>query len=1463
MKRNRARADRRRRAHKRLMAAEEEVQTKLQQRGGTRKWKHAVKRRYNRDLRRQKQRKRRHQEVNRQIWQRLQALVARAEETATSLLQLAEDKNKTRVHPPGEELIEKAMADQHWVAIGVEDQQIASASAGRKIKDGMLFRVAVSIAGRRCIALIDSGASQSYMAPETVTLCELECEPTLLHLELADGTKIKSTQQTQFTLCTVGEASSQIRFTITKLLSNVDLVLGMDWLARWNPVIDWRRQVIHLYVNRHWTQIHGILLDETQQVGTVKILDAYSLCEEKPMPDWLIVKNPKLWKVEKKSVQWKEKLHHQELSTNVKMSKSERIVSMNVVKKSEVKSVREKKNSGQRTIVSAKRMNKLLKSGADMYLAVILPSSVQKAGMTSKVKQQMMKDKGAIRKAPPIAETRERMCKEAPVSIRSQLQGLLKEYEDLFPDQLPKGRPPKRTVEFEIKTEEGATPPNKPPYRLSPKEYEELQSQIEDLLAQGHIRPSSSPYGAPVLFVPKKDGRWRMCIDYRALNRQTIRDRYPLPRIDDLLDRLGKAKHFTTLDLASGYHQIAVKEEDIPKTAFRTQRGHFEFVVMPFGVTNAPSTFQRMMNSLFKEDLDDFVLVYLDDILVFSATLEEHIRHIRKALEKLRTAKLYARLHKCAFFQRRVEYLGFDVSADGIQPSPEKVKAIVEWPQPQSVRDVRSFLGLASFYRRFIKQFSRKARPLTDLTRDNIIWQWNEREQNAFNELKRSLVVAPVLKIPDFDLPFVVTTDASLVSVGAILEQDFGQGLQPVAYESRKLNPAETRYSAYERELLGIVWAIGKWRHYLEGKHFIVQTDHSSLRHLPNQPSVNRRIWKWVSILQGYDLEIRHIPSKINPADALTRQVKGRDDQYAGEVKKQDEDWMQNVRVSDTATDAEIQKRLRQLYNTEDKQGTRDKIQEQLTTGQRLPEKQMMLAIAESTVQVDQETKIQIMQYLMNEDPYAEILQQFQEDSQCREINRQNNKYRLKKGSLVIHESTQNEDQAYWRVVIPDKQEIKLELLREIHCVPYSGHPGFTRTLEVTRRFFYWSHMTQEVRQFVLDCPVCQVEKGSHLKPAGKLMPLAIPQRKWDHVALDFVVGMPVQGDYDAICTVVDKATKMCHFIPCSEQISAKQVAKLYWQFVGRLHGIPSVLISDRDVRFTSKFWKELWRLLGTNLRMGSGFHPESSGQVEIFNQLLEQTLRCTIHQLGETRNWVEVLPTIEFAVNNTPNRTTGYSAFYLNYGYHPLHPLQLVHSPEDTQIEAVVQFTSRMQKDFDVATQHLKRAREQMIHQTDRERRTVEYQEGDDVLLSTRHIRFRQCPTKLQRRYVGPFKIVQKISRAAYRLQLPDGWTIHPVFHVSLLKPWRESIWSCPVEEQELDVDLEPEPRYEVERILKWRKVKQGRRTTREFLVTWYGYPLDEAQWIPEANFHYPAQLKQQLKDDRPIEDTGGPSHT
>ena len=484
------------------------------------------------------------------------------------------------------------------------------------------------------------------------------------------------------------------------------------------------------------------------------------------------------------------------------------------------------------------------------------------------------------------------------------------------------------------------------------------------------------------------------------------------------------------------------------------------------------------------------------------------------------------------------------------------------------------------------------------------------------------------------------------------------------------------------------------------------------------------------------------------------------------------------------------------------------------------------------------------------------MIQKLEDPEQSNEIQVNDRVYRMKQGLLKVHEKDQKTTATFWRTVIPNEVKVKRMILRELHCVPYSGHPGFTRTLEMAKQFFYWKHMSPDVRDFVLDCPICQVEKGSHLKPAGELQPLEVPSRKWDHIAIDFVTGLPMCEGKDTILTVVDKATKMCHFLACAETISAKEVAKLYWQQVGKLHGIPQVIISDRDPRFTGKFWRELWRVLGTDLRMGSGYHPESSGQVEKFNQLLEQTLRCTVHQLAETRHWVDLLPVIEFAVNSTPNRTTGYTGFYLNYGFHPLHPLQLLDTSPQTNMEGVMSFTARLQNDFEAAKAQLNRAQQQMKHAADQHRRAVDYQEGDQVLLSTRYLRFKNRPRKLQRRFVGPFPIIQKIGRAAYKLQLPESWSTHPVFHTSLLRPWRESQWSCPVDVHAPPVDTPEEPFYEVDKIVKWRKIKRGRRTIREFLVTWTGYPLEDAQWIPESNWRDPRKLNDYIKQDRPTEE-------
>ena len=275
------------------------------------------------------------------------------------------------------------------------------------------------------------------------------------------------------------------------------------------------------------------------------------------------------------------------------------------------------------------------------------------------------------------------------------------------------------------------------------------------------------------------------------------------------MERLGQAKVFTKLDLASGYHQIAMEETSIQKTAFRTNRGHFEFLVMLFGLCNAPATFQRPMNKVFADNIGKFIAVYLDDFLIFSRNLDEHWQHLWWALEKLREAKLYRRLHKCEFLKDQVDYLGFEVSPGGIKASPGKIRAVIEWPRPKSVHDVRSFLGLASFYRRFVRGFNEIAHPLTELMRAGVEWKWSTSQHQAFNRLKLALTTAPVLRLPDFERQFVVTTDAVDVAISAILEQDFGNGLQPVAFASRKLNGAEIRYSTYERELLGVVWARG------------------------------------------------------------------------------------------------------------------------------------------------------------------------------------------------------------------------------------------------------------------------------------------------------------------------------------------------------------------------------------------------------------------------------------------------------------------------------------------------------------------------------------------------------------------------------------------------------------------------------------------------------------------------------
>ncbi|KAG7556957.1 Reverse transcriptase domain [Arabidopsis suecica] len=371
--------------------------------------------------------------------------------------------------------------------------------------------------------------------------------------------------------------------------------------------------------------------------------------------------------------------------------------------------------------------------------------------------------------------------------------------------------PPDRSDPFTIELKPGTTPISKAPYRMAPAEMAELKKQLEELLDKGFIRPSSSPWGALVLFVKKKDDSFRLCIDYRGLNRVTVKNKYPLPRIDELLDQLRGAKWFSKIDLASGYHQIPIDPLDIRKTAFRTRYGHYEFVVMPFGLTNAPAAFMKMMNGVFQEFLDEFVIIFIDDILVYSKDWESHQDHLRAVLEWLRKHELFAKLSKCSFWQRSIGFLGHIVSDKGVSVDPEKIKSNKDWPRPKNATEIRSFLGLAGYYRRFVKGFASMSQPMTRLTGKDTKFQWSEECEKSFSELKAMLTSAPVLVLPEEDEPYMVYTDASITGLGCILMQKDSV----IAYASRQLRKHEENYPTHDLEMAVVVFALKIWRSYL------------------------------------------------------------------------------------------------------------------------------------------------------------------------------------------------------------------------------------------------------------------------------------------------------------------------------------------------------------------------------------------------------------------------------------------------------------------------------------------------------------------------------------------------------------------------------------------------------------------------------------------------------------------------
>ncbi|KAJ9564989.1 hypothetical protein OSB04_000955 [Centaurea solstitialis] len=451
------------------------------------------------------------------------------------------------------------------------------------------------------------------------------------------------------------------------------------------------------------------------------------------------------------------------------------------------------------------------------------------------------------------------------IQQQTELETVLEQYKVVF--QEIAGLPPQRDTVHSIELRGAGDPISVRPYRYPHHHKNEIERQVREMLQQGIIRHSSSAFSSPVILVKKKDGTWRMCVDYRELNKATVPDRYPIPVVEELLDELHGAKFFSKIDLKSGYHQIRVKEGDVRKTAFRTHEGHYEFLVMPFGLMNAPATFQSTMNQVFRPYLRRFILVFFDDILVYSRGWKDHIAHLSTVLEILRHHQFVANRKKCVFATQQVEYLGHTISDQGVAVDPSKIRSILDWPVPRNVKGVRGFLGLTGYYRKFVKGYGKLAKPLTDLTKKEG-FAWGSEAQAAFEQLKRVMTNPPLLMLPDFSQPFEVECDASGRGIGAVLMQN----RRPIAYFSKALSSHNLSKSTYEKELMALVLAIQHWRPYLLGRHFQVYTDQRSLRHLLQQRIASADQQNWLAKLLGYHFDVIYKPGRENSAaDSLSR----------------------------------------------------------------------------------------------------------------------------------------------------------------------------------------------------------------------------------------------------------------------------------------------------------------------------------------------------------------------------------------------------------------------------------------------------------------------------------------------------------------------------------------------------------------------------------------------------------------
>lgn len=955
---------------------------------------------------------------------------------------------------------------------------------------------------------------------------------------------------------------------------------------------------------------------------------------------------------------------------------------------------------------------------------------------------------------------------ELTAAQRDRVLSLLDDFGEIFTEQAGCTR----LVQHCIETGD-AQPWKCNPRPVSPAKRQATDEALEELLKAGIIRRSTSPWGFPVVLVRKKDGSWRLCVDYRRLNAVTKKDAYPFPSVDEIVSNLGGAKYFSILDASKGYLQVEMRPGDECKTAFTCHRGLYEFVRMPFGLCGSPSTFQRLIDRVLGEAKWQHALAYLDDIVVYSHTFEEHLCHLRDVLEKLRSAGITINPAKAQICSAQVSLLGYRIERGQVSPDPEKLRAILEFPTPKDVAGVRRFLGMIGYYRQFIPACVRLQAPLTRLLRKSAPWEWGEEQENSLRQLAKAVADTASLKLPDLNRPFVIQTDASDLGVGAVLLQMEGEQLRPVAFASRALTPAERNYSVTEKECLAIIYALRKFEMYVEGVKFTVETDHMALTWLSRLREPSGRLARWALTLQRFEFEVRYRKGATNVvADALSR-APVNDTQPAGEAEE----------------DAEGQR----PFSAREERGTREipsfessahvhlvggeaSLEIAFSRKELVEAQQEDLFCREVIASLSEETDPQATRTPVNEGrPEAAGIAAGASSSAAGTAASELESYLLDAdGALLKYVPGKDNSDECFKAVIPRK--LRRAALQHYHDA--DGHGSAPKTWQKLCRYATWPGMKAQVCSYVRTCHVCQERKPRGGKAPGLLQPI-VSTKPWEILACDLMGPLPrSKRGYKFVLVVTCHFSGIAELYPLRKATAQEILQKLSEVFCR--YGFPERLITDNATYFTSRLFREACAAMGVRQQTTSCYHPQSN-VTERRNRDVKPLLGAYARR---QQDWDEHLSSISFALRTSVNRCTGFTPAFLMFGRELNTPTDTVLTRRSNAVPAKAAdaaYAQRLRERLATAIKEANRsrgkARADQKAAYDRAHRDVSYQVGDTVLKRNHALSDASAgfAAGLAPRWVGPFVVAERISRLNYKLKDPRSGRIGGPIHVGELKQY------------------------------------------------------------------------------------------